>query len=328
MRVLVTGAGGFLGRHVVSALVRRGMQVRALDLAQALSGKASGTPPGVEEFPADLCESQDLSAACRGAHAVVHLAAKMDGDADIMVKTALTGTQRLIDAMDQTGVKRMVLASSLSVYDWSAQEHVLDEDSPLEPRPEERDAYTIAKLGQEQFVRQRCASSGIALTVLRPAMIWGRGREYPSTIGLQVGRLRLVIGRERQLPIVHVENCADAFAAVLEAGSKTNGVFNVVDHPDVTVRRFVTDYSHRSGDSGLSISAPYWLAAACVNVLHRLAKGPLQQRLPSFAAPARFSARYKPLRIDAARLRSTIGWHPPIGYQECLDRSYPQPSTT
>jgi UDP-glucose 4-epimerase len=224
--------------------------------------------------------------------------------------------------MEQTGVKRLVLASSLSVYDWAAAGDVLREDSPLERRPEERDAYTKSKILQEQLARECCARHGIALTILRPGVIWGFGRDYPPTIGQQAGPLHVLIGSARQLLAVHVENCADAFAAVLGAGHATEGTFNVIDHPDVTVGRFVRDHLRRSGRFGVVFPAGYRLGFALVKAIHLLAPRSLRRRLPSFVAPARFAARYKPVRIDGSRLRDTIGWRPPISYEQCLDRTY------
>jgi UDP-glucose 4-epimerase len=258
--------------------------------------------------------------------AVVHLAAKMQGPDEAIIRTALEGTRRLVDAMEQAAVRHLVLASSLSVYDWGAVERVLDEDSPLEPRPEERDAYTTAKVRQEQLARERCARSGIALTVLRPGLLWGAGREDPPTIGPRLGVLQVLIGPARQLPVVHVENCADAFAAAADAGPRAAGTFNVIDHPDVTVRRFVRDRLRRTGRFGLSLPAAYRPSLAAASALYRLTPAPLRRRLPSFVAPPRFAARYRPVLIDGARFRNAIGWRPPLGYDRCLDRTYGGPS--
>jgi nucleoside-diphosphate-sugar epimerase len=318
VRTLITGAAGFLGRHVVAALRLRGHSVRALDLPAAFRAHPwEGTD--VETREADLCVS-DPSEACRGVDAVVHLAALLDGEPEMLVRVAETGTSRLIQAMASAGAGRMVLASSLSVYDWSGGT-LLDEDAPLEPHPEARDGYTLAKLRQEAVARERCAAAGIALTVLRPGLLWGAGREVPSTIGQRLGSLYLMIAAARRLPVVHVENCADAFAAVLEGPA---GTFNVIDHPEITPARFVRDHLARSGRFGVALPVPYGLARASACFLHGIAPGPVRRRLPSFLAPRRFAARYRPVRIDGARLRAT-GWTPPLAYQACLDVTYGAP---
>lgn len=323
MKILVTGARGFLGRQLVLALHRRGHQVRALDLRRVTpDARREATPHGVEEVCADLCASPDLLEVCEGAQTVVHLAARMHGEDESLVETAVEGTRRLLDAMKKAAARHLVLASSLSVYDWTAARGVLDEDSPLEPRPEARDAYTIAKIRQEQLARECCGQTGIALTVMRPGVIWGTGREYPPTAGPHLGPLHVLIGAARQLPLVHVENCADAFATVVDAGQKAEGTFNIIDHPDLTVRRYIKDHLRLSGRLGFTIPAAYRLSLASVSFLHRLAPGSLRRRLPSFVAPARFMARYGPVRVDGARFRDAIGWRPPLSYEQCLDRTY------
>lgn len=320
VRVLVTGARGFLGRRVVIALRTRGHQVRALDVSASAAGEGIEVD-GVEQLALDLCCSPDLDRACDGMQAVIHLAARMQGDDDEIIHSAVEGTRRLLEAMDGAGVGRMVLASSLSVYDWAEAAGVLDEESPLERHPELRDAYTLAKTRQEQLARERCVVRGVSLTVLRPGVIWGTGREFPPTIGQRLGAVHLVVGASRQLPTVHADNCADAFAAVLE-GPSGEGAFNVIDHPDVTVGRFVRDHLRFSGRFGLVVPVPYRLGLAGVTVVHRLTPGPLRRRLPSFVAPARFLARYKPVHIEGAKFRAAFGWHPPFSYAECLGRTY------
>lgn len=314
----MTGGGGFLGRRVVTALLRRGHEVRVLDLPG--SSAAAGAPPGVEEVAADLCHSQDLARACAGVGAVIHLAARLEGDAASIVATAVDGTRLLLDAMELAGAGRMVLASSLSVYDWAAPGEVVGEESPLEPHPEARDGYTTAKLRQELLARERCRAAGIALTVLRPGALWGPGREVPPTVGQRVGPLHLVPAAGRRLPAVHVENCADAFAAVLDLPARDE-TFDVVDHPGVTAGRFLRDHLARSGRAGVVLPVPYRLGRAAAALLQRLTPGPLRPRLPSFVAPPRFAARYRPARIDGARLR-VAGWRPPLDYAQCLDLTY------
>jgi len=275
---------------------------------------------GLECIRADLRTAGNLQRACTGVGVVVHLAAKLRGDDALMISTAADGTRRLLDAMVATGVPRLVLASSLSVYDWSAAGPVLNEETALEPRPEFRDAYTTAKLLQERIARARCAQSGIQLAVLRPGVIWGPGREYAPTIGQRLGPFHVLVAPGRQLPIVHVDNCADAFAVAADV--RKEGTFNVVDHPDVTVRQFVTDHLRRSRRFGLAIPAAYRPFLAVLTLIHRFVPDAMKAMFPGFAGPARFAARYKPVRIDGDRFREAFDWTPPLSYEACLERTY------
>lgn len=327
MTVLVTGSSGFLGRRVVAALRARGLAVRALDRAAGRGGAGGGAPggpalpEGVVELAADLCGPDDLGVACRGVEAVVHLAARLEGPPGELLRSAVEGTRRLLDAMERERVGRLVLASSLSVYDWAAGDGVLGEGAPLESRPEERDEYTESKLRQERLARERCAAAGIALAVLRPAVLWGAGRAVPPTLGPRLGPLQLLVAGGRPLPLLHVDNAADAFAAVLEAGAV--GTFDLADHEEVTAARFARDLRRRGALRGPLLPVPYRLGLAAAALVHRLAPGPVRARLPSFLGPARFAARFRPVRVGVARLREAAGWRPPFSYQECLERTLP-----
>jgi len=219
MRVLVTGANGFLGRHVVGALLARGVEVRAMVRPAAHLG-ALGWPSSVEVFTADLRTSGELRRAFEDVDVLLHLAAVVSGGEDAQFAGTVAGTERLLDAMAASACRRLVLCSSFSVYDYSATGRILDEDSPLHLVPDvyTRDGYTIAKWWQERVTRRFAETNDWDLTVLRPGFIWGRDHGYLAALGLQFGRHHLVIGPLTRIPMTHVENCADVFAFVAAAG--------------------------------------------------------------------------------------------------------------
>src|SRR5450755_2104988 len=203
MRALVTGANGFLGRHVVGALLARGIEVRAM-VRPAARLEALGWPPAVEIFGADLRTSDELSRAFEGVDVLIHLAAVVSGAEDAQFAGTVVGTERLLAAM----------VSSFSVYDYSSTRRTLDEESPLHQVPDVygRDGYTIAKWWQERVTRRFADAHGWDLIVLRPGFIWGRDHGYLAALGQQLGRHHLVIGPLTRIPMTHVENCADVFA--------------------------------------------------------------------------------------------------------------------
>ena len=122
MKVLVTGGNGYLGRHVITALLKAGHGVRSL-----VRTAPAQTVPGVEPLVADLTTTVDLKPAFADVDAVVHLAAAMDGDAAAMQRVNVEGTGHLLEAMASSTCRRIVHASSFSVYDWSRVGATLDE---------------------------------------------------------------------------------------------------------------------------------------------------------------------------------------------------------
>ena len=322
MRALVTGANGFLGRHVVNALLARGIEVRAM-VRPAARLEALGWPSSVEVFRADLRTSRELVRAFEGVDVLLHLAAVVSGGEDAQFAGTVAGTERLLDAMATSACRRLVLCSSFSVYDYSSTRRTLDEGSPLHQVPDvyTRDGYTISKWWQERVTRRFAEKHGWDLTVLRPGFIWGRDHGYLAALGQQLGRHHLVIGPLTRIPMTHVENCADVFALAAADPRARGQTLNVVDGPGERIWSYLSDYMRGSGQPGWRLPVPYWLAIWVV----RLAFATVFRRatkVPSILIPRRFESRLKPLRFENRRLRETLGWTPPLDYQQCLARTY------
>jgi UDP-glucose 4-epimerase len=322
MKALVTGANGFLGRSVVSALLDRKVDVRAL-VRPAARVDDLGWPASVEVFRADLRSSQDLERAFDGVDVLVHLAAAVSGGEDIQFASSVHGSERLLAAMAHTSCTRVVLASSFSVYDWSRIRGTLDETSPLEPVPDlyARDGYSIAKSWQERVVRRAAAEHRWDLTVLRPGFIWGRDHAYLAALGQQVGKLHLVIGPLTHIPMTHVDNCADLFALAATDPRARGETFNVVDDEGERIWSFLGDYLRGVGEHGIRIPVPYGLAYLAISVAFATIFRK-NTKLPQILIPCRFESRLKPLRYTNNHAREVLGWQPPLDLRECLSRTF------
>ncbi len=323
MRVLVTGAAGFLGRHVVASLLQRGHSVRALIRPTAPIDDLDWADR-VDIVRADLRRPGPLAPAFEGVDVLVHLAARVGGNESAQMADTVVGTERLLEAMAGASTRRLVLASSFSVYDWGATRGTLTEESPLESDLYHRDGYAIAKTWQERVVRRMSQEHHWDLTVLRPGFIWGRDHEYLAGLGQKLGRWHLVFGPSTRLPLTHVENCADCFAEAVENPRAAGETFNVVDGHDMSSWHYLGEYLRRSGVRGHRIPVPYMVAlsgsllADWIN--RRLCRG--RARLPGLLIPCRFRARFKPLQFSTRTLREILEWRPPLDLAECLRRTY------
>lgn len=322
MRVLVTGANGFLGRSVVQALLAQGQTVRAL-VRPATAVESLGWPASVEIVRGDLRSTRELASAFDRVDALIHLAAAVTGGEDAMFASTVSGTERLLAAMAGTSCRRIVLASSFAVYDWSAIHGTLDETSPLEAGADlyRRDGYSIAKSWQERVTRRFAAAHGWDLTVLRPGFIWGRDHGYLAACGQQIGRLHVVIGPFSRMPLTHVDNCADLFAHAVADPRAAGQTLNVVDGPGERIWTYLGNHLKRSGEGGLRVPFPYTVAFGLV----RLTFATIfkrNEKLPHILIPCRFESRLKPLRFTNRRARELLGWRPPFEYEECLRRTY------
>jgi nucleoside-diphosphate-sugar epimerase len=288
MNLLITGASGFLGREVVKQARARGHSV----LAQSFSQTGDGF------IQADLRTSGSLDGHLTDIDAVIHLAAALSGDEASHQAITVQGTVSLLASLKKAGTGRLIHASSFSVYDYRAlpENGVLDEQSPLEARPHDRDAYTRAKLQQEALLQGFDGS----LTILRPAMIYDEKHAWNGHMGLGAGPLWLSVSPQALMPVVRVENVALAFVLAAETG--VAGIFNLIDDALPTRADYFRNLSSKPmlPVSWRLINAAGWLAD----------RSPLKGKLPSFLSEGRGQARFKPLRYSNAAVKAALGWRP------------------
>ena len=321
MKVLVTGAGGFLGRSVVDRLSERGHQVRAVIRPQSCEPL---WPTGVETFRADLRVHGNLQTAFDGIDAVIHLAAAVSGNEDLQFTSTVVATERLLDAMVRTPVRRLVHVSSLVVYDWARAKGIMDEETPLLNRPYDMGGYTIAKTWQERLVLRSAQQHAVELTIMRPGFIWGLDHAQIAGMGRQHGRVYLMFGPFTRLPLCHVANCADSVVTAVENPAAIGQTFNVVDSDEIRVWRYVREYARRSGRGAVPVPLPYWFGygvAQLAAFTSRILFGK-KGKLPSLLTPRRFKSQFKPIRFSNRRLREVLNWTPLLSFKQCLEATY------
>jgi nucleoside-diphosphate-sugar epimerase len=310
LRVLVTGAGGFLGRHVVDALLTQGLTVRAMVRPGTDVSHLAGREK-LEVVEADLRTEPNLGLVLSGADVVVHLAARVSGSDEERFASTVVGTERLLRAMRDHSAARLVLVSSYSVYDWGAVSGRLTEEAPVAAHPYDRDGYTVAKVWQEKITREASEEFGFELVVLRPGFIWSETNTHIGGLGIRVARWLLVIGPRAHPPMTHVDNCAELVVLAVMRPAAAGHTFNVVDTPAPTSWRWAKILAPTEVKQ-TRIPVPYRLGLTMVHLVALASRTifPAGGRLPSIFVPTRFEARFKPLDHTAALARETLGWTP------------------
>jgi nucleoside-diphosphate-sugar epimerase len=235
---------------------------------------------------------------------VVHCAASLTGDSAAHQRDTVGATQTLVQAIKaQPTPPRLVLVSSLVVYDYEglAPGSEITESTPLAQSG--RDAYATAKLAQEAAARVLPSA-----WLLRAGIIYGPGRSWNAHIGAGLGPVLVRIGGAGELPLIHVQDCAEAM--IHAAVTPPNGAraLNIVgdDLPDRT--RFLT--AHRaSGWPRLTLPLPWQVLLALSKILQPI------PGLPGLLRPGPIKARMMPLSYSNAAAKAALGWSPRIPFE-------------
>ena len=220
MKLFITGASGFLGKYVVAEALRRGFQVQALVRPKTdVSGLSWHQHPNVELIRLDLRQPRGLEDILTTTDAVIHLAAVKSGDFYDQFAGTVIATETLLATMLQAKVLKLIAISTFSVYDYQAIRagEILDESSPIEEQPLDRDEYAQTKLIQEDLIRSFEQENQAQVTIIRPGMIYGRECLWHALLGAEIGGNRwLKIGGQATMPMTYVENCAEAIVAAVQ----------------------------------------------------------------------------------------------------------------
>lgn len=327
MTVLVTGAGGFLGRRIAASLLEQGVvQLRLHVRARAPDGlaedlRARFPQASIEVAAANLLYRRDLDALVDGVDCVVHAAAGMRGAAADMFANTVVGTRNLLDAAVSAGVRRVVLVSSFAVYRTTALANGgrHDESVPIEEVGIAKGAYAHAKTRQEQLVAQYRAEHGLETVTLRPGVIYGPGGAGPSSrVGIAAMGLFFSLGGRAELPLTYVDNCADAIAlAALRAPD--GAAYSVVDDALPSCAEYLRAYRRSRGRLRV-LPVPYWallLGSRVLVAYHRHSKG----QLPAVFTPYVVRSLYRPFRHSNAALKA-LGWRPRVDTGEGMARTF------
>jgi uncharacterized protein YbjT (DUF2867 family) len=238
MTVLVTGATGFVGPHVVHTLRARELPVRALVRDPQCASRLASW--GAELMQGDVTDLTSLRAAVSGVDSIVHLVAIIKGSRADFERVMAQGTRDLVAAAQEAGVRRFVLASALGLNERS------------------RDAvpYFAAKWEMERAVKE----SGLEYAIFRPSFVFGKdGGALPTFVRLaRFAPVTPIVGPGTQrLQPIWVEDVAEYYARAIDLPAAANRTFEIGGPDAPTWNEFWDRLKRAVGARRPSIHVPF-----------------------------------------------------------------------
>jgi nucleoside-diphosphate-sugar epimerase len=301
--IVVTGATGFVGQALLPSLRQQGFDVTTL------GRRSSGTLPFIEADLSDLSNTEPL---LKQAKTVIHCAARVhimdDNAADPLAAFRhinTTGTLELARQAAAAGVKQFIFLSTIKVLGEETKPGApFTANSPAQPK----DPYSQSKYEAEQGLRKLSEATGMAVTIIRPPLVYGPG------VGANFRRLYGWVEKGYPLPfgslsnkrsMVAVQNLVSLITTCIENPVAYGEDFLVSDDNDVSTAQLVSYMSQSIGKKPNLISVP----TACLKALGVIAgKRDVIQRLCGS------------LQLDITKTKSCLNWSPVVTLQVQLEQ--------
>jgi nucleoside-diphosphate-sugar epimerase len=302
-RIVITGASGFIGIHMIPALVGTGCEIRCI-MEPGTRDNLNGT----QMHFADICTAQGIHAVLHKADAVVHLAARNH----VLNETArdplaeyrrinVEGTRNIVRAAAENGVKLFIHFSTIKAMGESSDD-VLNEESTCIPMT----PYGISKLESEEVVCSEADRSGMRAVIVRLPMAYGPRNKGNLT--------RMIRWADRGLPfplfqpenlrsMIYVENVVAGVLTLLNRAPEGVSRYILKDSEDYSTRRIYSAIC-----CGLGKTARFLPVPATLVRVGCMLSADLRKVTGSF-------------RVSAAKIEKDLGFVPPISLEEGMART-------
>lgn len=311
MKVLITGATGFLGKYVVEELKNNGYQVAAFGRNEKI-GKAL-IDSNVEFFKGDIENREDLLRALQGCGAVIHAAALSTvwGKWNNFYKVNVLGTRNIVEICEKQGLK-LVFVSSPSIY--AGAKDQLDVKENEAPKDNNLNFYIKSKIMAENIIK----NSKLNYMIIRPRGLFGIGDTsiIPRLLDLnkKMG-IPLFADGKQKVDVTCVENVAYALRLALENEKYSRQTYNITNDEPIEFKEILTLFFNEMGTEGKYLKWNYRLILILVSILEKVYKLFGIEKEPPLTKYTLYLMRYsQTLNIDKAK--KELGYYPQISVLE------------
>ena len=317
MAVLVTGATGYIGRRLVTHLLERGDEVRAL----VRPGDDPAPVAGARVTVGDVTDGEAVHEAARGARVVYHLAAKVGdwGEESEFWSINVDGTRSVLDAAERGECERVVMVSSIVVYGAQLRRGVCDEDQPCQRGV---GPYGRSKVASEQLALSYHEAGRVPVAVVRPGNVYGpRAPLWVDTIVdlLRARRLYVVDNGNGDAALAYVDHVVDVITRAGESSAAAGRVYNEIDGAGISWRRYIEDLARCAAAPGPRGSIPYPVAYALAAGMESGYRALRRRQRPLITREAvRLMASRAP--VPMGRAAAELGYRPSVPYGDAMER--------
>jgi 2-alkyl-3-oxoalkanoate reductase len=308
VRILVTGASGFIASLVIGQALARGHHVVALSRLPRPDGRNSP----VRWFTHDLSSANSLMLKGRGIDAVVHLAAAIAGSATEQQRATVHATRQLIAAVHHAAIMKLIGISSLAVLDYARMPPgTLIDEYAATSDGHGMGTYARTKLAQETLFAEFLGEPQALGSILRPGIVYDERRLIGAHAGISAGFLRLLVSHGGEVPVVEAGALATAIVTAVERDMAGCQIMHLIDDNLPDLQRYVSALRRRGQLSGGEIHVPWRvLAAGALAVRSCLSVVGQHGRLPEALRRHGFAARLKPFRYANSKAKRLLSWEP------------------
>ncbi len=319
MKVLITGATGFVGSHLIKKCLEKGWEVSAF----VWEGDQEADwlkDLGINIFFGDVRNSSDVSDAVKGQDVVFHAAAYVSdwGAKSLFEEITVHGTENVCAAALRQGVKRLVLVSTNDVFG-RREDVVTDETFPLSPWGE---PYPDTKIRAEEVAWSYHKKYNLPVTMVYPCWIYGEGdKTFVPLLADAILKREMVFMRKSALVWpAYVGNVTNLLITIAEHPNAVGQGYLVHDGESDTLENFCQKIAKAYQTEMKVRYIPYWLAMLAAFVLEIIWKilGRKQRPILTTYTVKNLGSR---LKFTIEKAKNDLDWEPPVSYKEGMKRT-------